>query len=304
LLHDFGTVLPGQVCRNRFVLTNPTATTWTFAKLIPSCSCTVASTTAPAIAPGKSESVEVEYKSPPSNQDDRRKVGVQFAEAGAPTFWLEVQARIRQPICLFPEALTLSQIGRDGSESFFDVHNYTTKPIQLDTPRCSVPWLEASMNEVQARPPGVIQVWRVVVRAKIAGMKPGQHRGDVLVAASGAGFKKAVPVDLELIAPIRPIPNRLFFGSLTRGVPVERKISLLLSADLAHLMPEDIKVEHDLGERLRVLCSRTSPTRLELAATLTLSESDNAEINGTVHLAFRDPALPPISLPVIATVGP
>ena len=302
--HDFGTVLPGQVYRHRFVLTNTTASAWTFAKLIPSCSCTVGTTSAQSIAPGKSEWVEVEYKSPPSNQDDRRKVGVQFAEPGSPMFWLEVQARIRQPITFFPEGLTLSQVGKETAESFFEVHNYTGKPIHLEPPRCSEPWLEAELRTIEATSPEVKQAWRVVVRAKTRGLKPGSHRAEVLVAQSGTDFRKTVPIEIDLIAPIRPVPGRLFFGSLTRGQPVEKKLSLLLSSDLTHFTPDDVRIKHDLGDRLVVRCTRLSESRLEIAATLDPGQGGESEINGSIDLTFRDPSLPPISIPVIAVVNP
>ena len=261
-------------------------------------------TSARSIPPGKSEWVEVEYKSPPSNQDDRRKVGVQFAEPGAPMFWLEVKARIRQPISFFPEDLTLSQIGKDAAESFFEVHNYKSKPIKLDPPRCTEPWLEAEHREVEGTSTEVKQVWRVVVRAKTRGMKPGRHRAAVVVAESGTEFRKSVPIEVDLIAPIRPVPARLFFGSLARGRPVEKKLSLLLSSDLAPFSPNDVRIKHDLGDRLVVRCSRSSNARMEIAATLDPGPSDDAEINGTIELTFRDPSLPPISIPVIATVNP
>jgi hypothetical protein len=302
LSHNFGIVQPGQIYRHRFMLQNNTAKTWTFSNLIPSCSCTVASTTAPSIAPGSSESVEIEYTSPNSNQNDRRKVGVQFAEAGTPMFWLEIHARIRQPISIIPDGLTLNRIGRDSAEGFFDIYNYTNNPIQFEAPRCKDPWLEPSMTDVEAKPPGVIQVWRVVILARTSGLRPGRHRGEVLITSRGSDFKKAVSIDLELIAPIRPIPSRLFFGSVARGKSVERKISLLLSSDLVKLKLDDFKIEHDLGDRLRMECSRSSPERFELKATLMPGEAGAAEIDGTVRVMLRNDSLTPIIIPVIATI--
>ncbi len=303
-LHDFGMVLPGQVARHRFSVTNSTNSPWTFAKLIPSCSCTVASTSAPVIAPSKTETVEVEYKAPRSNGNDRRKVGVQFAEADAPMFWLEIQARIRQPISFFPEAITLSQVGKDVTESFFEVHNFSTSLIELKEPRCSEPWLEAELRPIAGTSPEVKQVWRVVVRARTRNLKPGKHTAEVLVAESGTDFQKKVPIEVDLIAPVRPIPSRLFFGSLDRGRSVERRLSLLLSADLPGLQPSDIQIKHDLGGQLAIHSSRSSSTRLEIAATMTPAATDLKDINGTIELTFPDPALPPISIPVIAAVNP
>ena len=249
-LHDFGTVLPGRVSRHQFTLTNPTGSPWTFAKLIPNCSCTVASTSASTIAPGATETVEVQYIAPTTNGDDRRKVGVQFAEVNSPTFWLEVAARVRQPISFFPETVAFSQVGKDVAESFFEVHNYTKKSVQLDPPRCSAPWLEAEIRPIDVTSPVVKQAWRVVVRANTRGLKPGKHGGEVLISEAGADFRKAVPVEVDLIAPVRPIPTRLFFGSLERGKPVEKKVALLLASDLPTLAPADIQIKHDLGAQM------------------------------------------------------
>ena len=234
-------VLPGQVSRHRFSLTNPTASAWSFAKVIPSCSCTVAKTSAPVIAPSKSEWIEVEYKAPNSNGNDRRKVGVQFAEPNSPIFWLEVKAQIRQPISFFPENLALNQVGKDVTESFFEVHNYSATRIELKAPRCSEPWLEAELRPIEGTAADVKQVWRVVVRAKTRDLKPGKHTAEVLVAEVGTNFRKKVPVEVDLIAPVRPIPSRLFFGSLENGRPVEKKLSLLLSSDLRPMTPDDAR---------------------------------------------------------------
>ena len=283
---------------------NTTGTPWTFAKLIPSCSCTVASTSAPTIAPGATETVEVQYKAPSGNGDDRRKVGVQFAEANSPTFWLEVAARVRQPISFFPEAVALSQVGKDVIESFFEVHNYTKELVRLDPPRCSDPWLEAEIRPIEVTSPVVKQAWRVVVRATTQGLKPGKHVGEVLISEAGTGFRKAVPVEVDLIAPVRPVPTRLFFGSLERGKPVEKKVALLLSSDLPTLAPADIQIKHDLGAQMVVDSVASSTARLEIRATLTPAANAAREINGVIDLTFRDPTLPPISIPVIAAVNP
>ncbi len=303
-LHDFGKVLPGQVSKHRFSLTNTTDSPWTFAKLIPSCSCTVASTSAQTIAPSKTETVEVEYKAPKNNGDDRRKVGVQFAETGSPMFWLEVKARVRQPMSFFPEYIALSQVGKDVTESFFEIHNYTSDLVKLEAPRCSEPWLEAELRPIEGTSPDVKQVWRVVVRAKTQGLRPGRHADEILITESGTEFQKRVPVEIDLVAPIRPIPNRLFFGSLERNRPVEKKLSLLLSSDVGGLTADDIQINHDLGDRLKIRGSRSSNARMEITATLTPPGDGEGDINGTIKLTFRDPSFPTITIPVIAAVNP
>jgi hypothetical protein len=77
------------------------------------------------------------------------------------------------------------------------------------------------------------------------------------VVESSTKTRKVLPVEIDLIAPIRPVPERLFFGTLTRGRPVEKTLTLLLSSDLIALSPDDVRIKHDLGGRLDVRCSRS-----------------------------------------------
>src|SRR5262249_26994802 len=92
LEEDLGLVRPGQKVRRRFRITNDSRARWTLARLHNDCACTAAWPLTKAVSPGDSMQVDVDYIARPSNLDERRRVGVEFAEAAAPVVWLEVRA--------------------------------------------------------------------------------------------------------------------------------------------------------------------------------------------------------------------
>src|SRR5262249_6738769 len=98
LAADVGLVRHGQQVRPRFSIPNDSAGTWTLARLHNDGACTAARPLTEAVAPGASLEVDVDYTARPANQDDRRRVGVEFAGADAPLVWLEVRACIRAPV--------------------------------------------------------------------------------------------------------------------------------------------------------------------------------------------------------------
>src|SRR5262245_27794396 len=109
LEEDVGLVRHGEKVRRRFTITNDSGSTWTLARLHNDCACTAGRPLTAEVAPGDSLEVDVDYVARPANLDDRRRVGVEFAEAAAPFVWLEIRACIRAPISVFPPHL---KIGR------------------------------------------------------------------------------------------------------------------------------------------------------------------------------------------------
>src|SRR5262249_14917793 len=90
LEEDVGLVRHGQKVRRRFIITNDSSSKWTLARLHNGCgACTAARPLTEEVPPGASMAVDVDYTARPFNLDDRRRVGVEFAEADAPFVWLE-----------------------------------------------------------------------------------------------------------------------------------------------------------------------------------------------------------------------
>src|SRR5262245_46637087 len=80
LEEDVGLLRPGQKVRRRFTITNDSGSKWTLARLHNDCACTAGQPRAEAVSPGDSMEVDVDYTARPSNLDDRRRVGLEFAE--------------------------------------------------------------------------------------------------------------------------------------------------------------------------------------------------------------------------------
>jgi hypothetical protein len=148
------------------------------------------------------------------------------------------------------------------------------------------------------------QVWRVVLRAKTEGLKPGRHRAELSIRTEGAKSPpKPVSVEVVLAAPVEAIPERMFFGLVERGRPSENRVLMRVSSDVNLSSPAAIALNHDLGEQLHLNVSRRSPSYWELIAVLTPGREAPRMIRGTVDVRFSEGDLPPLVIPLLARVS-
>jgi hypothetical protein len=292
---------------HQFKIRNHSSKTWRFQRFHVSCACTVGQASAPAIPPGKAEYVDVILTAPAGQGDETRRVGVQFTEDEAPFLWLEVSARVRDPVTLLPPRLALNRIGLGRTvESTFEIHNYEDQDIQITAIKASEPWIKIkSQAAFRGGPkPDPRQVWRVVVQAATEGLAPGPHRAELLIRTSGAQAPpKPLAIELTIAAPVEAIPARLFFGAVERGRPTQSRVLLRVSSDVTLSSLDSIRLQHDLGDQLRLNCSAgSSKDYWELAAVLTPGHEASSILRGTIEVRFDEGGLPPLIIPVLARV--
>ncbi len=305
--HDFGMVRPNDKLQHSFRLKNTSSTPWTFKLFHTSCLCTVTRPSAPCVAPGKEADVELVYRTESKNTDARHRVGVEFAEADAPFIWLEVQARVREPLSVFPEVLSFPRVGRGKSpEQSFEVHNYGDRDVGLGTIECMAPWLSAASFAVPITggPNQPRQVWRVMVRAATDRLGSGRHVGHLQVRTDDSSLgAKLVSAELYLSALVEAVPAQMFFGGVEANKPATHKVLLRFAANAEPAEPADITLRHDLGDHLLLTCTRESPGNWTLAGTLNLNgEPAGAFMEGKIDVAFKNPELSSLELPVFARV--
>lgn len=312
LFHDFGIVRPGQKVTHRFAIRNDGREPWTFQRFHSNCSCTVGNASAAVVPPGGSEYVEVTYNAPTTLGDERRKVGVQFAEQGAPFLWLEIGARVRDEISVMPGRVVLRTRAKDGiTEGFFEVHNYGDRDIELASIRISETWVtEVSRARLASDGGGSRpgreprQVWRVRLRADARGLGPGHHTATIGVVASGSDSEvKPLVVELTIPPLLEPIPSQLFLGTVRRGEPARGKVLLRLNPELRVSSADGLSVRGELPGMLKLDCrSLSDPSLWEISAVLTPDSSARKSIRGFIEVGLADESSPTVRIPVMAQV--
>jgi hypothetical protein len=290
----------------RFTITNDSSSKWTLARLHNDCTCTAGQPRAEEVSPGDSMEVDVDYTARPANLDERRRVGLEFAEAAAPFVWLEIRACIRAPVSVFPPRPTIVPARGDHEEGSFEIHNCTGQDVHLLAVRSSTPWLTvrspvpiAPGDQAWAR-----QVWRVVVEAKTDGLPAGRHPAQIDIQTDCPEAPVTpVPVELDLRGPVEAAPDQLAFGTISPGAPAKRRVLLRYAAEGTSPGPRHVSISHNLGEQLQVSYAALSATVGELSAVLTPSEKvAGGEVKGLVVVTFGGNDLLPLEIPVSATV--
>jgi hypothetical protein len=307
LQHDFGLLKPSSKVTHRFTIRNDSDIRWTFVKFHTSCACTVTHTAAPYVDAGQSVEVEVEYKAPAANVTERRHVGVQFLEAPAPFFWLEVKAVVRHAISMFPAELNFLRVGRgQQSEQSFEVHNFSNEDVTMQAIKPTVPWLTATFLPIEpSGEPRPRQGWRVLVHPKTDGLASGRHQGFLEVRTNSSETPVSrIPVNLHLTAPVEAIPAQMFFGNVTAGVEAKYRLLLRFTPDAIPADENVVELAHDVGEQMRVTCSKKDGGNWQIAATLTAPEKDGEKfIEGKLTIKFKQGNLAAIEVPVYAKVN-
>jgi hypothetical protein len=306
LEQDVGRVRHGQKVRRRFSIANDSGGKWTLARLHNGCACTAGRPLTEEVLPGKALEVDVDYTAAPRNFDDRRRVGVEFLEGNAPFVWLEIRARVRAPVSIFPARPTIVPARRGRRESSFEIHNCTDQDVHVLSARSSTPWLTAGLPVPVPRSDhaGARQVWRVVVEARADGLPVGRHQAQVHIRTDCPEVPvSSVRVELDLRGPVQSVPEQLAFGTLSPGTPARRKVVLRYDMEGAHSSPPDVCITHNLGQQLLVSYAALSATRGELSAVFTPSEkAGEGELKGLVVVTFGARDLLPLEIPVSAKV--
>ena len=137
--------------------------------------------------------------------------------------------------------------------------------------------------------------------ADTGGLAPGRYAAELKpVVGQGGPAPEAVAVNLAVDLPVEAVPSRLFFGKAKRGIPATSNFLLKVTGDVP-FDPAMLRLENDLGDRLRLTWSRTGTSGYwQATATLTPPGDAPRILKGNLKLGFRAGELPPISIPVIA----
>ncbi|GHT18322.1 hypothetical protein FACS1894189_6090 [Planctomycetales bacterium] len=303
LIHDFGVLVQPvtEAVECEFEIKNDSDTAWNLKQIVNTCSCTVADMTSPKIEPKTSEKILVKYKPIGDGSfDDTRKSLAIFQEESAPRFVLCVQSRVREPLTVKPQNISWTQVGENQTrQDHFEIQNYSEKDWEKVTIKEKPDWLRIDYKNVS--PPqhetSMRQLWLADVVAETAGLKPGEHRGEIVLVADGIELKKQVPVVLQIQAAVSVVPAQFFFGKIKEGEIVTKTVKFIFSHDSIPQSKDEIRFEHNLGEHLRFDWIVSEGDFWELQASLTF-EAKTFPDEPAVKIIFSDTKLPKLSLPV------
>src|SRR5262249_16704018 len=143
----------------------------------------------------------------------------------------------------------------------------------------SVPWLRTELK--QARVPEDTfpgrQAWKLLVTIDTGKLEPGKHLAQVdLKPDDPEAPVKTVPVELDLTPTLKIHPGSLAFGKVAAGQTVEQKVLLNLRTTSDSVNLADLKMEHDLGEQLKVTTKQLSEKVLLISAALTPARTNKS----------------------------
>jgi hypothetical protein len=305
LEQQVGVLAPGEERSAKFLIQNLSRTRWTFSAFETSCTCTVSRSNAPFVESGGTETVEVVYRAPRSELDDQRSVKARFKEAGAPVFHLIINAKVRDHLSIQKRNVSFGHVGRRATvEDVLDVENFSEMDFSEIKIKPSASWLICSVtpHPVAVGEATPRQGWRVAVKADTSSLGPGPHSGEIEIIAAGSNYRKLIDVRLFVKEPITVIPSQLFFGRIHPGKVARNKVLLQFSPGFVVTDPDELKLNHDLGPRLKIALSMGRENFLYLTADLTPEMRDQELISGKISVTFRKPNFPALEIPVKALV--
>ena len=305
--HDFGVVPPGETREHVFVLENPTSDVWTFERIEveSGCSCTVAELSTEVILPHDQAHIKVQFRMPSRASDVAYHVAVTFKESPAPRVVLTGRALVRRAITCSPTELRINGLGQGQvAERHFEIDNYSDSSWGELSVQPTEAWITATPVILRTEPHegGSRQAWRVVLHCDTSGLLPGRYDVPIAIEVPGSNLEsQVVRVHVEVLPPVRVIPEQLFFGVLSVGESAAATVGLHFAPDYTPGDTDSVTLETDLPSGLSLVWTR-SEGRFWLLNAKLVAENSGHFVKGAVTIRFEDEQIPAIQIPVTAMV--
>lgn len=310
LQHDFGIIPPIEKQHHVFAVTNDTGFEWSLKRIGSSCRCTAAAASSTTIAPGCTETFTVEYTPGQRSGDEARTVTIEFEEQEAPIVYLAITAKVRRPLSVFPEQLSLAISGQ-GSQAvgYLEVENHSHSNWAGLTVRShdKTDWINTVVHELTGaprQPRDVRQRWRLAVTANGRMLRPGRYTCPLEIRANDSdAHTHTVTVDLQVASAVQAIPSQFFLGKVKRGASVSRKVTLAFAPNLVPHDTSSVKVNDDPSVGLECAWGKRTGRFWELEATFRSSANDPGSLfEVPVVITFQGQQLPTLTIPVRALI--
>ena len=302
---DLGYLQPLSECIHRFTIRNDSTIPWTFRGVHVTCSCTSTRKSGAVIDPMSSGWVEVLYRAPQIEVDDKRHVEVVFQEQLVLPVRLTIDAKIREPIYAVPNRLDFRSTNY--SRSFVPITLVRFSDVRWEkvtiVPKDS--WLQATITKQDPTLDHFGEMrdaWRIDTIPHLSNLDYGRHESSlqITIETSAGELNRIIPVIVDHPSPLLASPSLLFFGKFKRKQTLERDLQLSCpSCD-----PLDcaaIKIEHnipDLEVTAMPVAAKTDTVRLHASFI-----GGHLPKDASIKVRYANaPQIPPIVVRVVGVL--
>jgi hypothetical protein len=225
LSHDFGVVVPGSSLAHSFTINNTSPITWKVKSVRESCTCSVGDFEHDEIPPNSSSQIVFRYHAPKKPCDDHQSIVVRFDNSAAPILRMNVVARVRSPMVLFPPEAAFGQIvtglSRDCEiriENYSDIHwSDVQAATSTQQVRCGEVKLLTQTDNPEIGQPR--QIWVIGIELNSLSTRLGTIDGSLTFTTKPGGLTASLPINATVVGKVSVLPKLVNFGTLAQGQP-------------------------------------------------------------------------------------
>ncbi|HWL93415.1 MAG TPA: DUF1573 domain-containing protein [Phycisphaerae bacterium] len=293
-VHEFGSVLAGEVVQFDFEFVNSGEGTLEILKITPSCGCTTAGEFEKVIPPGGKGRIPVKVDTKKLSGPVSKSVDVGTNAPGAEaTVTLSMKGEVRPLLLIEPAKLefgAMQYVSLRGKsvEKSFTVTAKIDRPLTISNPRSSNPNFSATVKPVEAG-----KKYEVTVTLG-PNSRPGSNGAYIYVETNYPEFPELrIPAAVFANAPLDVMPSQLVLTSnrkatVTRAFYVRN--NLVAPVQVSSLRASDPKLKVSLEEVTRGMAWKI---RLEAPADYTAPEKGD-----TISLNTSHPDVPELVIDV------
>jgi hypothetical protein len=295
LEHDYGIVTPGSRLSHTFTVVNPSNESWKLASVEKTCSCAILRATKLIIAPGESQSFELDYQAPNKCRDDRQSVKLHFEGAGEPTITLTVKSKPRFPLTILPAELSFGEVATGTKETrTLRIENYSKSSWQGLAVEDIPPYLKLlrldKINEAGDALPR--EVWVAEFQFDASGQEACTHEGTVSIRRRGTESERvegAIPVRATVTDGISVAPSVVNFGKIGRGEAGEAKVMIRVNGGHKRTFsPADVRTRSEGGHDIRMAWKAITNECWVMTLTIKPAAHPGTIVGGKLAIVFPD----------------
>jgi hypothetical protein len=285
---DVGEILAGEVGSGSVRIENKSSHSWTIAKVMSGCSCTVVTPSRGVIPAGGSCTIGLTFHS--ADPPGLRSVAsaIVFRESDVLPIRVILRARVHAAITCTPPELSLpfdKSAGRPVRRTIL-ILNCGRSNANGITLSPSVPWIAAKVTKRTASelPSGAREGWladfTAIAPSTVESFAPPSV---AIIPARPAMPAATLPVAYQLPRePVRLLPDTLFFGKVKAGTEVIATLTIIAPLDIAKAQWDRARISQTIGRVLALRVKEARDRTAILEAKFRPSKSDLGYIGGKV----------------------
>lgn len=298
LSYDFGTVTEGEKVAHNFVIRNSGSGPLSIIGTSPSCGCTVAAISKPALEPGQSAEIRVQFDTSGFSGPKAKVVEVFTSDKSSPSISLTMKGTVAPGVVIEPQALQFGRLSSQGALA------ERQKLVTISIPAKSSATIksvhsDSGLIELAQRSQSEREASYLVTLKE--GAPRGPFRDRIVVEFAGSTMD---PVNIPVVAMIEGDiilkPSTVSFGVVTGQAPLERRVSFSYRAKdpltINYVSSSDPAVSayyQGGGKGMDgTIVIRLNPAKVK------------GDLKATIEISTNHPSDPVARLNVLATIPP